>query len=289
MIPPSPVRGEREGQVKGSSEGKGAAPEPYWADETCALYLGVMREVLPALGITADCIVADPPFECTSLAWDRWPSGWLEVAAQVSRSLWCFLPLRQFAEPPYRGTEFTAAGWKLGQDVITRKPVATSFARDRYRRCHEVVTHWYQGRWDGIRHEVPEFPHYGPDQSRRAKGGAAAGVHGARRNRAYTDTGTRLALSVLDADPVRDQGGAGGRSAHRTRKPANVLTSLITYACTPGGLVLDPFAGSCSSLMAARMTGRHAIGIEGDEEIAERAAWRLSQMALEAPADAEAS
>lgn len=50
---------------------------PYYADEQVTLYLGDCREVLPALGVTADCIVADPPYGETSLAWDRWPDGWL--------------------------------------------------------------------------------------------------------------------------------------------------------------------------------------------------------------------
>ena len=49
--------------------------EPYWqdADGAVQLYLGDMREVLPALGITCDLIVADPPYEETEHAWDRWP------------------------------------------------------------------------------------------------------------------------------------------------------------------------------------------------------------------------
>ena len=84
--------------------------------------------------------------------WDVWPSGWLDAAADCTSALWCFLPLRQFAAPPYRGREFAAAGWRLSQDLEPAHDVAadhltwekhngSSFAADRFRRVHEIVTH----------------------------------------------------------------------------------------------------------------------------------------------------
>lgn len=60
----------------------------YYADDSVTLYHGDCREVVPALGITADCIVADPPYGETSLAWDRWPDGWPAILRQASRSMW---------------------------------------------------------------------------------------------------------------------------------------------------------------------------------------------------------
>jgi site-specific DNA-methyltransferase (adenine-specific) len=69
---------------------------------------------------------------------------------------------------------------------------------------------------------------------------------------------------------------------HPTEKPLGILSPLIEYACPEGGLVVDPFAGSGSTLDAARQSGRRAIGIERHEPYAEAAAKRLSNLTLPA-------
>lgn len=55
-----------------------------------------------------------------------------------------------------------------------------------------------------------------------------------------------------------------GNRWHPTEKPLSVLTPLIESFCPRGGVVLDPFAGSGSSLIAARSLGRRFLGIELD-------------------------
>ena len=55
-----------------------------------------------------------------------------------------------------------------------------------------------------------------------------------------------------------------GNKLHPTQKPLPVLLPLIETFSAPGGLVLDPFAGSGSTLLAARMLGRSYLGIELD-------------------------
>jgi site-specific DNA-methyltransferase (adenine-specific) len=70
------------------------------------------------------------------------------------------------------------------------------------------------------------------------------------------------------------------RAVHPTEKPIGILDPLIKYACPEGGLVVDPFAGSGSTLDAARQAGRRGIGIEAHEPYAEAAALRLSALVI---------
>ena len=246
--------------------------EPYWRDGTCSLYLGDCREIMPALGVTADLIVADPPYGETSLAWDRWPDGWLDTAAAASRSLWCFGSLRMYLE---HGAEFKAAGWKLSQDVIWEKHNGSSGANDRFNRVHEQLTHWYLGPWGSIHHETPTTP----DAVARTVRRKFRPPHWGEINEsayASEDGGPRLMRSVI---PVRSM---HGRAIHRTEKPVGIVAPLIEYACPPGGLIADMFTGSGSVLDTARSLGRPSIGFELHEPHAEAAARRLSQMILEA-------
>lgn len=53
-----------------------------------------------------------------------------------------------------------------------------------------------------------------------------------------------------------------GNVLHPTQKAVKTLTPLVRTFCPPGGLVLDPFCGSGSSLVAARDEGRAFLGIE---------------------------
>ena len=56
-------------------------------------------------------------------------------------------------------------------------------------------------------------------------------------------------------------------SKHPTVKPLAFMRYLVKLTATPtGGTVLDPFAGSGSTLVAALVEGRSCIGIEQDDE-----------------------
>jgi site-specific DNA-methyltransferase (adenine-specific) len=243
---------------------------PYFADDTVTLYVGDCREILPQLGVTADLVLADPPYGETSLAWDRWPDGWLDVTAQYADSLWCFGSTRMFFE---HLSEFD--GWKLSQDVVWEKRNGTSFAADRFRRVHEHILHWYRGSWAGVHHDVPRIPAVYNAKGRTRSHQDKPAHTGSIGTAVYVDDGLRLARTVQRYPSVR-------RGIHRSQKPVELLDLLIRYACPPDGLVIDPFAGSGSTLDAARQSGRKAIGIEANEAYAEKAARRLEQLTIDA-------
>lgn len=64
---------------------------------------------------------------------------------------------------------------------------------------------------------------------------------------------------------------------HDTPKPLALMRYLVRLACPPAGTVLDPFAGSSTTLLAARDEAMRAIGIEQHEPYARLSAARLSE------------
>lgn len=66
---------------------------------------------------------------------------------------------------------------------------------------------------------------------------------------------------------------------HPTQKPVDLMRHLIQKVTL--GKVFDPFAGSGSTLRAAKDLGRHSVGVEVNERYCEIAARRLSQGVLD--------
>ena len=244
--------------------------KPYYEDDLVTLYHGRFEEILPDLNVTADLIVTDPPYGETSLSWDRWPKGWPSIAAAHARSMWCFGSMRMFLDQRH---EF--GDWKFSQDVVWEKHNGSNLANDRFNRVHENALFWYRGEWSDI-YSKPPTTASAVKRTVRKKARPAQWI-GATGESLYTsiDGGPLLMASVMFARSMH------GRAINETEKPVEILEPLIEYGCAPGGLVVDLFAGSSSTLVASRNIGRRPIGFEEREQQCERSAQRLSQGVLD--------
>jgi DNA modification methylase len=68
-----------------------------------------------------------------------------------------------------------------------------------------------------------------------------------------------------------------GDTAHPTVKPLDLMRYLVRLVTPPGGTVLEPFAGSGTTLEACVIEGFHAIGIEREADYLPLIEQRLSK------------
>lgn len=74
---------------------------------------------------------------------------------------------------------------------------------------------------------------------------------------------------------------ADGGGLHPTQKPLRMVGDWVRLFSDPGDLVLDPFAGSGTTLRAAVDNGRRAIGVELDERYCRTIVKRMDQQVLD--------
>jgi len=220
---------------------------PYYADELVTLYLGDCREVTDWLA--ADVLVTDPPY---GRGWKQGTTrhngkkdadGHAGIAGDEDTSL--------------RDWALSAWGNRLAVvfgDLMLAPPAGAKQV-GAYRKAPGAGS---KGTFGGFLRDLEAVYLIGP---------WAAGLNG---RSSLVETGARSHAS---------QYGVPGRYGHPHAKPVDVMETLIS-AC-PSGTIADPFAGSGSTLVAARNLGRRAIGVELEERYCERAALRLSQMTLD--------
>ena len=131
----------------------------------------------------------------------------------------------------------------------------------------------------------------------------AFGVDGWRKQEGRTDRQDTFSKLVLgrwpanvchDGSDENDSGSAsrffycakaspaerGRDNAHPTVKPLALMRWLCLLVTPPDGILLDPFMGSGTTLVAAKQLGRRAIGIEINQAYCDIAIKRLSQEVL---------
>lgn len=86
---------------------------------------------------------------------------------------------------------------------------------------------------------------------------------------------------ALCRDLWRIPPGASTRSEHPAVMPTELASRCIRLSTWPNEVVLDPFCGSGTTLVAAKSLGRRAVGVEVSERYCELAVARLAQGLLE--------
>lgn len=187
-------------------------------------------------------------------------------------------------DPPY-GIAY-ASGWARGRDVAIAGDQDTAL-RDRIREMWSDRGPWLMfGTW---RHPRPEGTDHvlvwdktdgvGPGMGdlTSAFGSSHEEVYlGGKWPKREERKGSVLRTKTSPSALTRETG-------HPTPKPVDLMQALVAVS---DGVVADPFAGSGSTLVAARNLGRRAIGVELEERYCEIIARRLDQGVLDFGGDA---
>jgi DNA modification methylase len=124
-------------------------------------------------------------------------------------------------------------------------------------------------------------------------GSAARFFYCAKASKSERDAGLDGFEAQRESDRVRDDGVGGdnprnrsnrnNRNHHPTVKPLALMRWLVRLVTPPDGVVLDPFCGSGTTLLAAKHEGFDYIGIEKEAEYAAIAEARLAAVVVEEP------
>lgn len=243
---------------------------PYYHDPAVTLYLGDCREILPLIE-SVDHVITDPPYardvyiralgnntKKGSKTPDRLYKG-ASMAKLAAGDIGC---IDEMLEPVAREIGRMVKRWAIvysDAETTWRWRAALEAAGLRYIRT---------GAW------------VKPDPMPQMTGDRPC-------------VGFEPCTIAHAQGPMRWNGGghpavwthftAKGRSRpdHPCPKPEPLMIEMVQQFTDVGDVILDPFAGSATTLFAAKRTGRKAIGCEVNERFAENAARRLSQGALD--------
>jgi DNA modification methylase len=248
------------------------------------LHTGDCLEILPTLEArSVDCVVTDPPYGQSNEAYDRGvdPAVWRECfrVAKENAALLSFA-----GSPTYHriASGIEAAGWKVRQMwawVYRDGMLTCAWPKEGYDRLAPAMDPiCYATKGKVILRLVRTGGAYTRTNNR--------GSYSARSRAAgVTIRPGRLPRQIVAEDgvdgfdyfamPRSGRTHSRSRTGHPNQKPLPLMRWLLDKL-PPGGVVLDPFAGSGTTLLAAVLEGRRAIGIEKNPGYAETARKRLA-------------
>lgn len=94
------------------------------------------------------------------------------------------------------------------------------------------------------------------------------------------ESGDRWIHSVMEA-PNKPNMKHSERSSHPTQKPELLLRQLIRGYSNQGQLILDPFAGSASTLISSYKEKRQSIGVEIELKYYEESQARINRIIMQ--------
>ena len=186
------------------------------------------------------CVVTDPPYGTKTDQRSEWMIG------EHSNIMPLALPLIRNAMVS-DGAFYCFTSWTMMAEWLLRY--------QQYFKLQNILV-WDKGRHSGC---------YSPHSWQFTWEGIFFGIRGPREIRKYLPDVLRSSQQ-------------GKRAA--MEKPVDIIKQLIEASVDAGQTVLDPFAGSGTTLRAAKDLGRRAIGIEIEEKYVIIAANRLRQEVL---------
>lgn len=227
---------------------------PYYEDDAVTIYHGDALELLPRIGQgKATAVVTDPPYVIGAVSAGNMASkagGWADM---MNSALWFSAWYREVDNIlRANGSFWTFCNWRS-------LPVVMRAAMDSRLAVTSLMV------WD------KEWIGPGGPQGLRPSYELCALLAG--EDFTVPDRGV--------PDIWRHKVGSYKASGHPAEKPHGLVRRILEVAAVPKGeLVVDPFLGSGTTLVAAKSLGMRAIGIEAEERFCEMAASRCSQDVL---------
>jgi len=244
---------------------------PYYDEDGVTLYCADCRDVLPTLG-QVDHVITDPPYS-EHVHSKQWQSGlsFEELKRRYPRSFHGAGKHDELGFPPVTAEQRTAlAEW-----------CAANVTRWALMFCDLELAHLWRADieragFDYVRTCVWVKPDSAPQFTGDRPGAGAEAIAVAhRKGRKRWNGGGRRGVFEYG---VNNYG--KNLRAHPTAKPEALMSELVSLFTDVGEMICDPFAGSGTTLVAAKRLGRKAIGVEISERYCEVAVKRLRQRAL---------